>query len=156
MHGESTRGPLARRPVDRLRQLLPGWKIEDRAVSGDSLTLAEHRVMNDSRDGFRFVVFSFGINDMAHDWDVKAPLGRLVDYVKAEGRTAIVTGLSATSDPRTDAYNEAELATALEHGAAFVSWGEREGATVDGTHPDQPTSDGLAEDLAAVLVRECR
>lgn len=155
MAGASAKGTLARTPAAELRRLLPGWTVIDHSISGDSVTLAESRVMNDTRRG-SLVVFSWGINDQGQDWDVRAPLGRLVDFVKAEGRKVVITGLSQNANPKTEGTNAAELVVATSKGAAFASWNETPVETIDGTHQTQESSDALAGDLAEVLKRECR
>lgn len=152
--GQSTKGALTFSPAARIRQLRPDWEVIDRSQSGDSATLGVPRILNDPRPAGANVVGSWGLNDMSFDWDVKAPLAKFVDFMKAEGRKVVITGLISVGTKHAK-YNEDELSVAVDHGAAFASWGETPVVTVDGVHPDQATTDAITEDLVNTMDKEC-
>lgn len=84
-------------------------------------------------------------------------LRAMVDYVKAAGKTSIVTGLSqvkARRMPLRDEYDTTARRVANEEGAMFADWGAVRfdpAEMADDIHPLQPYSTRLVERLVLAL-----
>lgn len=189
VYGDSiVRSPgLAVPMAQALRSMLPGWSIDDRSASG--LRLAE--LMTGYAEPFKgaarelypagpqpafaavsrqahVVVIALGANDAPGTRPVDAferDLREAVRIVRAEGRTAVLTGIVGL--PVSDAFpapwvarsaelNAITLAVAAELGLQHAGWGEAyEGPkdVIDSVHRTQDASDRLAARLASAIER---
>jgi hypothetical protein len=155
--GQSTVGALAQSPAQFIRSARPRYTVDDFTISGSG--------GNEAEAGFRgypltdrFVVLEWGANDTTEGYtDITGVLTRDVQWVQSHGKTPILTGI----DP---AYNNPliiaqPIAVAKATGAAYAGWDTVQGGTVDGLHPDQATSNALAQkiiDVLDTLAPECK
>ncbi|MBT2322554.1 SGNH/GDSL hydrolase family protein [Variovorax paradoxus] len=159
-------------------QLRPHWRVVNKAVAGTKLATLSRTFNNDYRNT-RFVVIENGNID---SWSgvgglilIAAALPEMLEYVKAEGRVPVITGLSRVyAHPGTlmDAagvagnamFNAALKTFAAERSVAFADWATVEfaadGADVpDGIHPRDAYSVRLVQRLVETMDRiapECR
>lgn len=180
VYGDSIlRAPgIAVSPVQRIAELRPFWEVTDHSATG--LTL--HSLLKGYAEPYkaappadyphgpqppfvqvprsaRVVVVALGGNDalnMRSVQDFTKDLRTVVDAVRAEDRTPVLTGVvnleageffSAEAVARRAELNAATLALADELGLQHAGWGEDYRGvtdTVDGTHRTQIASDRLA------------
>lgn len=114
---------LAERPAAILKRLRPAYEVFDHTVPGETAVTRAATFNNEHRTG-RFVLFEHGVNDAAGGTAYEPALRGMVEYVKAEGRTPIVTGLSTLRVPlqNVDAYNLIAQKVATETVSAFANW----------------------------------
>lgn len=146
---------LSTPPAAALRALRPAYTVVDRSANGDTITMRSMTFNNEARSG-RIVVIEQGINDTGQGWPIEALLTGMVEYVKAEGRTPVLTGLTRQFTPvkGRDEYDATIRRVADATGAAFADWGSvplNEGELADGLHPGQEYSARLVQRLAETL-----
>jgi len=107
----------------------------------------------------RFVVIEYGTNDANFGSDLYGPLRSMLDWVKAKGRTAVLTGLSNGTVGNAAAratYNALTVQLAKEYGALFADWPSVQYDSVsdltDGVHPDADYQQRLADRLTQTIV----
>lgn len=88
---------LAEPPAAILLRMRPRYAIEDNSVPGDSAYAREPQF---GRLGLRarIVVLQYGINDATHRYGYASSLRAMVEHVKAQGRTPLITGLSRVTE----------------------------------------------------------
>lgn len=155
LRGDTLGGLLPESPAAGLKRMRPSYTVVDDTQSGDYITLRLSEFLNMSISS-RFIVLEDGMNDAGHDFDYEQPLRAMVQRVKAQGKTPIVTGLSHVVDgvPHRDAYDAIASRVAKEERAVFADWGSVQYAAADmadDVHPAQPYSTRLTERLAATL-----
>jgi hypothetical protein len=164
MHGgyvdgtESKRYP--RHLSAELKSQRPAWTVDDRTVSGQSLSKMA-KIFNNETRASRFVVLGSGIAEAWSGEDVKRQLTQLVQAVRSEGRTPILTGYSRqvpnafmTPDRLAgrDHANADVKALATEMSVPFADFGAVEPVEIiDLIHPTQAYSLGLTAQVIRVL-----
>lgn len=145
-------------PRDRMVQMRPDWRITDHAVNG--LKLAELApVFASIQRTAQFIPLALGINDaLQGEPDFDFNLRFLIESVRAEGRTPVMTGLAGLPHPPPlmGFYNAVTYQLAKEYGLQHAGWDEdyRPGdVSADGIHRTQEASDRLAALLVAAIER---
>ncbi|KIQ33922.1 hypothetical protein RT97_08820 [Variovorax paradoxus] len=154
--GASTTNRIDEPPAAALKRIRPAWTIADYSSPGDS---AHKRLPSFVLQPMpaRVVVLQYGINDAGNGYQYEPALRGMVDYVKAAGKTPIVTGLShvkADRMPQRDGYDATARRVAQEEGVLFADWGGVRfdpADMVDDVHPRQPYSTRLVERLVMAL-----
>jgi len=154
--GASPANRIKEPPAAALKRLRPAWSIADLSMPGDS---AHRRLPSFVLQPMpaRIVVLQYGINDAGNRYPYEPALRAMVDYVKAAGKTPIVTGLShvkAERMPLRGAYDATARRVANEEGAMFADWGAVRfdpADMADDVHPLQAYSTRLAERLVLAL-----
>lgn len=137
----------------RMQRLRPAWVIENRAIGGQRWGQGAPRLWGDADLKGAVVVLEWGVNDSK----LGTPLTIVPDAitrVKAEGGVPVLTGVVDIVGAHTAMYDTELRRLAIEGGAAWVSWNERQVTTFDGTHPDQPSTDLLVDDLINTVEKE--
>ena len=155
LHGAFTGGSLAEVPAAALKRLRPAYRVVDRTQSGNYVNLRLPTFLAEPADT-RFVVLQFGLNDGGQGMDYREPLRSMVQRVKAQKLTPMITGLSRVrgAPPWRDAYDELARQVASEEGAIFADWGAAayaDGDMADDLHPAQAYSTRLVEQLVKAL-----
>lgn len=148
---------IAEPPAAILKRLRPHYKVIDNSAPGMTAGLRAPGFLTLSRDT-RFVVLQYGINDATQRADMWRPLRQMIDQVKAEGRTPIVTGISRQSlqFPRRELYDTINRKVAAETGTLFADWGSVRFDPKDMSdplHPGPAYAERLMTRLAEVLDR---
>ncbi|MET3494758.1 SGNH/GDSL hydrolase family protein [Variovorax boronicumulans] len=154
--GASPTNRIEEPPAVALQRLRPAWSVADFSMPGDS---AHKRLPSFVLQPMptRVVVLQYGINDAGNRYPYEPALRAMVDYVKAAGKTPVVTGLSqvkAGRMPLRDDYDAVARRVAKEEGALFADWGAVRfdpADMADDVHPLQPYSTRLVERLALAL-----
>lgn len=166
---------LSHYPAEEIRAQRPAYTVDDRTKPGQSLLGLTYVFANDSRSS-RFVVVESGVIDSWYGDAVGERLKNIVDYIKAEGRTPVITGysrqvvrtdrfafLTAGQVANHDAWNAAAKYVADQTGAVFADWSsvrfDGEVDIVDTVHPSEAYSMRLSAALIAALDKaapECR
>lgn len=155
LRGDTLAGLLSETPSAALKRMRPAYTVLDQTKSGDYVTLRLGEFLNASITS-RFVVIGDGVNDAGHDLEYEQPLRSMVQRVKSQGHTPVITGLSrvAKGVPNRDAYDAIAKRVASEEAALFADWGTvayDAADMADDVHPGQPYSTRLAERLVAKL-----
>jgi hypothetical protein len=156
----------AETPALTLKRMRPELTVIDKALAGTRLMVLAMSFMNDPRSS-RYIVIENGNIDSWGGTDpavFRATLASMVDYVRAEGRVPVLTGLSNLwPSPQVKAesiigravFDAVIRELAADKGVLFADWGAArfDGAAdvPDGVHPVKPYSDRLVERLAAVI-----
>lgn len=147
--GQNPRGALTTTPAQYIQAHRPAYTVADDSVSGSGANASEGRLRARPLTA-RFVVLEWGVNDPAQGYtDIAGVLTRDVALVRAAGHTPVLTGIDAAFN--NPAIIAQPLAVAQATGAAYADWPSVVGGTVDGLHPDQSTSDALAQKIIGVL-----
>lgn len=114
---------LAERPAAILKRMRPAYTVVDRSVPGETAATRSVTFYNATRAG-HFQVFEHGINDATGSTGYEPALRGMVEYVKAEGRVPLITGLSRTRIFITNAaaYNAIAAKVASDTITAFADW----------------------------------
>jgi hypothetical protein len=157
------------RPAIEINAHRPKYRVVDASQPGQSLYALTLGVYNKPRDT-KFVVVESGVIDSWTAEPVGQRLREVVDFLKAEGRTVIITGYARqavktgtffwlTEDQlaRHDEWNNAARFVAQQTGSEFADWGAVpfNGASdiVDAVHPGQAYSLRLSAALIAAMDR---
>ncbi len=164
-----------RRPAVEINLHRPKYRVVDESRPGQSLYAFMWDIANRPRDT-KFVVVESGVID---SW-VAVPVGQrlldVIDFLKAEGRTPILTGyarqtvrdgkwawLTADQLAFHNEWNEAVRYVAQQTGVEFADWGSvpMYGGTdiIDAVHPTEAYSQRLSAALIAAMDRaapECK
>lgn len=150
---------LANPPAAELLRLFPAALITDHSKAGQTATDAAKTFPSETRTG-HVVVINHGSNDLAQGRPLEQPLRAMVDYAKAEGRVVVLTGLNQQQNFAAWAdYAEVHSKVAADTGAAYANWPSVSTTNLDGTHPDQASSNALVAQLARTITAaapECK
>lgn len=152
--------------AETLQRLRPHLQVDDRSLSGQTLTNLASGFPCDLRTS-RVVVIENGVIDAWQGTsllDFVVTLRKLIDGIRAEGRVPVLTGfarqvtgplISPAMIERRDLYDKAVRTVALTMGVVFADLGAArfDGALdiPDGVHPGKAYSDRLAERIALAL-----
>lgn len=147
--GQSTKGQLATTPAQFIAAARPSYTVSDFTVSGSGANQMEPAFRAYPQTA-RFVVLEWGANDTTGGYtDITGVLTRDVQWVLTQGKVPVLTGIDPAYDnPLIIAQ---PIAVAKATGAAYAGWDQVTGGTVDGLHPDQATSNALAQKIIDVL-----
>lgn len=161
-------GHPERRPAAEIKARRPAWTVIDKTQPGQSLAVMWSNFPNDTRTA-KYIVVESGIIDSMALEAIGPNLRAVVDYIKAEGRTPILTGLSRIAvKPEIGFVTEKRIAqrdaadaqareVAGQTGAGFADWASAEfgGAAdlTDDIHPKLDYSMRLAAKLIEALDR---
>lgn len=114
---------LAERPAAILKRMRPAYTVVDRSVPGETAAARSVTFYNQTRSG-HFQIFEHGLNDATGNTGFEPALRGMVEYVKAEGRVPLITGLSRTRIlvANAAAYNAIAAKVASETITAFADW----------------------------------
>jgi GDSL-like Lipase/Acylhydrolase family len=155
-------------PAMTLHRVRPGLEVVDKAVAGRALMMLASTFNNDPRSASH-VVIENGVIDSwrgVHPQQFAVTLRSMIDFVRAEGRTPVLTGFSrqvftpnmsvdGEALLRRDLYDQWVGQIAEETKVPFADWGSVPfgGASdlLDGVHPGKAYSDRLVQKLAETL-----
>lgn len=158
---------VAEKPYQAIMRLRPKFTGTSTAVPGQRATDRVVGFYNETRTA-RFIFLAHGINDLYAQpaaLDPVPALRAMANYVKAEGRQPILTGLApqATPHPLRASTDAAIRAMAADTGTPFLDWGSAPIAIPaemqDISHPTQAGSLKLVARMVAALdalAPECR
>ncbi|WP_038203392.1 SGNH/GDSL hydrolase family protein [Xenophilus azovorans] len=140
-------------PATMLRRMRPMYRVDEHTIPGDSAHAHLAQFIHTPLTS-RIVVLQYGINDAGQGHDYRTALETMVAYVRSQGRTPVVTGLSRVTGgiPRRDAYDAVARQVAAADGAAFADWGAVRFAPADMADPVHP-GPSYARRLTQQLVR---
>lgn len=124
--------------------------IHDRSVPGDTAANAWRRMPYELR-ATTHVVLQQGTNDLTVGADPVQYLRRMVRYLRAEGRTVILTGIAQRADRPTAPTDLDVRRLAITERVAFAGWGVVPLNAPDGLHPGPEMARALAQRLLWVL-----
>ena len=157
LHGQNTHGPLAESPADYIKRVRSAYTVEDKSVNGQGINSQAAALTPAAFADARFHVLEWGVNDTAQGYtDVAAAYRRVVASVQAAHKTAVITGIDTAYNNPAIIAQPLEVATDMK--VAYAGWDKVQGGTADGLHPDQATSNALAQrivDSLDVLAPEC-
>jgi len=138
-------------PAALLRELRPMYRVDDHSFPGDSAHAHVAQFIHTPLTS-RIVVLQYGINDAGQGHDYRPALETMVAYVRSQGRTPVITGLSRVIEgiPRRDAYDAVAREIAAASGSAFADWGAvrfEPRDMADPVHPGQPYAERLTRQL---------
>lgn len=151
-----------RNPAAELKARRPAWRIDDRTQPGQSLEMLAKTFHSDQRAS-RVVVLGSGIAEGWSGGSVLSDLPRMIETVRREGRTPVLTGYSRqlpnafmTADKLEgrDRVDAEVKALALETRIEFADFGAaRPAEMADEVHPTEQYSLRLSAKLIEALDR---
>ncbi len=150
-------------PGMMLRRLRPRYGVTDRTMPGAS-AYAEAMKFTNIHLASRIVVLQYGMNDAGKGYPYEAALRAMVLHVKAQRRTAVITGISNVVGGMAlrDEYDTTARRVAEETAVEFADWSQVDfdpADMADPVHPGEAYSARLTQRLAETLDRvapECR
>lgn len=125
-----------------------GKMIHNLSIPGDTAENLWHRLPYELRST-KYVVVEQGTNDVSNGVNPIPYLKKIVQYLKTEGRTVILTGMATRDDHKDIAYTQPMLELALSEGTLYANWPTIVGKTTDGLHPDA----NMTRDLASCIYK---
>lgn len=127
-----------------------GKVLQDLSLPGDTAQNLWHRIPYELRSTKRIVVEQ-GTNDISNGVDPVPYLRKIIRYLKAEGRTVILTGLSRRADNADFPFMYPIAQLAIDEGVTYANWPLVVGNTLDGLHPDPKMAQALTEQLYPLI-----
>lgn len=127
-----------------------GKVLQDLSLPGDTAKNLWHRIPYELRST-KCVVVEQGTNDISNGVNPVPYLRKIVKYLKAEGRTVVLTGLSHRDDKADLLYSLQIHQLAWEEGVQYASWPSITGKTIDGLHPDAEMTKALAATIYPLI-----